>query len=63
MIKLDQFLKFVGVAATGGQAKMIILDGEVRVNDTVETRRGRKLAPGDKVAIGEQVFEVQDDIT
>ncbi|MFB2817094.1 RNA-binding S4 domain-containing protein [Umezakia ovalisporum] len=58
MIKLDQFLKFMGVASTGGQAKLIILDGGVKVNGVVETRRGRKLVVGDKVTVYGQTFEV-----
>lgn len=57
-IKLDQFLKFVGIAPTGGQAKLMIQDGDVRVNGTIETRRGRKLVPGDKVTAVGQTFEV-----
>ena len=57
-IKLDQFLKFVGIAPTGGQAKLMIQDGDVRVNGTIETRRGRKLIPGDKVTAIGQTFEV-----
>ena len=53
-IKLDSFLKFVGIAPTGGQAKLMIQNGEVLVNDMVETRRGRKLVSGDRVTVGEQ---------
>ena len=52
-IRLDQFLKLQGIAATGGQAKVLIQDGEVTVNGQVETRRGRKLVPGDVVAMGD----------
>jgi ribosome-associated protein len=62
MIKLDQFLKLVGIAATGGQAKLIIIDGDVKVNGTVETRRGRKLVSGDQVTVEGQTFEVKDII-
>ena len=40
---LDQFLKFVGVVGSGGQAKLAIQDGYVMVNGELETRRGRKL--------------------
>jgi ribosome-associated protein len=58
MIKLDQFLKFMGVASTGGQAKLIIIDGGVKVNGEVETRRGRKLVFGDKVTVEGKTFEV-----
>jgi len=58
-IKLDQFLKLVGVATTGGQAKLMIQDGHVKVNGSLETRRGRKLVSGNTVTVGEQTFEVE----
>ncbi|TVS01478.1 MAG: RNA-binding S4 domain-containing protein [Cyanobium sp. PLM2.Bin73] len=50
-MKLDQFLKFHGLAATGGEAKLRIQRGDVRVNGTIELRRGRQLAPGDAVLL------------
>ncbi|MFP4132988.1 MAG: RNA-binding S4 domain-containing protein [Halothece sp.] len=50
-IKLDQFLKFQGIAQTGGEAKMMIWDEEVFVNGEIETRRGRKLVSGDRVTV------------
>ena len=49
-IRLDAFLKFAGAAGTGGEAKMRITDGYVRVNGAVCTQRGRKLRPGDAVS-------------
>ena len=56
-IKLEQFLKLAQVGATGGQAKMLIQSGAVRVNGVVETRRGRKLRPGDSVVVdGEELI-------
>lgn len=60
-IKLDQFLKWVGVAPTGGQAKVMIQEGEVLVNGTVETRRGKKLVTGDRVTVGSETFTVKLD--
>lgn len=60
-IKLDQFLKWVGAAESGGQAKLLIQGGQVKVNDQLETRRGRKLAVGDRVAIGERMYTVEQD--
>lgn len=57
-IKLDQFLKLIGIAGTGGQAKLMIQDEMVSVNGVLETRRGRKLVSGDRVTIDEQTFEV-----
>lgn len=58
-IKLDQSLKLVGVAPTGGQAKLMIQDGDVFVNGTPETRRGRKLVSGDRVTVGKETFTVE----
>jgi ribosome-associated protein len=58
IIKLDQFLKFSGMVQTGGQAKMLIQSGEVLVNGEVETRRGRKLHPGDQVELAGQILRV-----
>ncbi|MDD1414117.1 RNA-binding S4 domain-containing protein [Dolichospermum sp. ST_con] len=63
MIKLDQFLKFLGIASTGGQAKWMIVDGEVEVNGILETRRGRKLVDDDLVTIGGQTFQVGEIIS
>jgi ribosome-associated protein len=57
-IKLDSFLKVVNVVGSGGEAKIIIAEGEVRVNGETETRRGRKLYPGDRVALGGHEFTV-----
>jgi len=54
---LDQFLKTCGVE-TGGQAKRLIQGGEVLVNNEVETRRRKKLVPGDEVQLYEDVFVV-----
>ena len=48
-IKLDSFMKWQNLVETGGQAKLLIQNGEVRVNGKIETRRGRKLVNGDKV--------------
>lgn len=58
-IKLAQFLKWKGLVDTGGQAKLRIQGGEVLVNGMIETRRGRKLAPGDRVTIDNAIYEVK----
>lgn len=47
--RLDQFLKWAGVAATGGMAKILIQNGEIAVNGKIETQRGKKLSHGDLV--------------
>lgn len=48
-IKLDSLLKFSMIAETGGEAKLMILDGEISVNGEVCTQRGKKIKPGDIV--------------
>ena len=58
-IKLDQFLKLIGAVQSGGDAKMIIRNGEVEVNGKVEIRRGRKLVAGDRVACNGKEFTVE----
>lgn len=60
-IQLDQFLKWQGLVATGGQAKLLIQDGQVLVNGRVETRRSRKLVSGDVVTAGGQSITVTWD--
>lgn len=57
-ITLGQFLKLAGQAGTGGDAKQMIASGLVRVNDIVDTRRGRKLVAGDVVAAGSEEAQV-----
>ncbi|GAA3029151.1 RNA-binding S4 domain-containing protein [Gordonia defluvii] len=48
-IRLGQFLKLANLIDSGSDAKAVIADGLVRVNGEVERRRGRQLAPGDRV--------------
>jgi ribosome-associated protein len=57
-IRLDQFLKWQGLADTGGQAKLLIQDGRIEVNGQVETRRSRKLLPGDVVTVDGRTVSV-----
>lgn len=58
VIQLDQFLKREGAVGTGGEAKVRIQSGEVSVNGDVETRRKRKLRPGDVVELGDATWTV-----
>ena len=46
-IRLDNLLKFSGIAETGGHAKILIQNGEVLVNGEVCTMRGKKMRKGD----------------
>ena len=60
-IELDQFLKLAEVCQSGGQAKHLIQSGAVLVNGTIETRRGKKLRPGDSVSVDGEEFIVESD--
>ncbi len=60
-IKLDAFLKFSALAETGGEAKMMIRDGQVRVNGETCTQRGKKLRDGDTVGVNGQSLTVREE--
>lgn len=60
-IALDMFLKLASVVPSGGAAKHLIQSGAVQVNGTVETRRGRKLRPGDLVEANGEQFVIESD--
>ncbi|MEV6770924.1 RNA-binding S4 domain-containing protein [Nocardia sp. NPDC051030] len=51
VIRLGQFLKLANLIDSGSEAKNVIAEGLVRVNDEVELRRGRQLHAGDVVAL------------
>lgn len=57
-IKLQDLLKFASLVSTGGEAKIIIQAGEVRVNGEVCTMRGKKIRPGDIVELDGQQLTV-----
>ena len=57
-IKLQDLLKFANLVSTGGEAKIIIQEGEVKVNGDVCTMRGKKIRPGDIVELGGQQLTV-----
>lgn len=57
-IKLDQFLKFQGIADTGGEAKNMIMEGRVLVNGAVETARGKKLRIDDIIEYDGRKYKI-----
>ena len=57
-IKLDQFLKLVNEAASGGEAKVMILASEVKLNWVVEIQRGKKIRPGDTLSVENRSYKV-----
>lgn len=62
-IKLDSFLKFVNAVSSGGEAKIAIAAGEVKVNGEIEIRRGRKLRSGDVVEFGGARYDVERELS
>ena len=57
-IKLGQALKAANLVESGAEAKEVIQNGEVRVNGETETRRGRKLVPGDIAEFNGEKVEI-----
>lgn len=58
-IKLQDLLKFADMVSTGGEAKIVILDEQVKVNSEICTMRGKKIRPGDVVVFDGQELTVQ----
>lgn len=55
-IKLGQLLKATDLVESGVEAKIVIQDGEVKLNGAVETQRGKKVVAGDVVSFdGKQI--------
>jgi ribosome-associated protein len=58
-ITLNDALKLSGLAQTGGQAKLLIQSGQVKVNGVVETRRKKQLKEGDVIQVGDEEFTLE----
>lgn len=59
-ITLQNLLKAENLVATGGEAKYVIVDGLVMVNGECESRRGKKIRPGDVVTFEDYEITVTD---
>ena len=57
-IKLDALLKFANLVSSGGEAKILISDGQVKVNGEVCLMRGKKLYPGDRFSFEGHLIEI-----
>ena len=57
-IRLDAFLKMCDAVQTGGHAKIVIQEGEVKVNGEICTARGKKIKVGDNVEFDNVIYEV-----
>lgn len=58
-IELIQLLKVLGIAETGGHAKIIVDDGLVKLNGEIEYRKRAKLRKGDKVEVDNEVIVME----
>lgn len=58
-IKLGQFLKFSGIITNGGEAKNLLEEGLILVNNKVELARGKKLFPGDTVFFDGEEYKIE----
>jgi ribosome-associated protein len=58
-VELYKILKFEGMVASGGAAKLVIANGEVTVNGAVETRKRRKIVGGDVIVFGRETLQVR----
>ena len=57
-ITLGQFIKFVGIISNGSEAKFYLASNDVYINDELDTRRGRKIYPGDVIKVDKKVYKV-----
>ena len=60
-IRLDSALKLASVVSTGGHAKMVIQDGQVKVNGEVCTMRGKKLRKNDCFEFEGMSFKIENE--
>ena len=58
-IRLDSAMKLAGLASTGGHAKNVIQNGEVKVNGEICLARGKKLKSGDRAKFDGARFEIE----
>ena len=62
-IELYKLLKFENLAQSGGEAKMLISEGHVRVNGEVERRKAKKIFAGDVVSFGREQIQIMQKET
>lgn len=60
-VELYKILKFEGMVASGGQAKLVISEGLVLVNGRVETRKRKKIVAGDTIEFDQEKIRIQLD--
>lgn len=58
-VELYKILKFEGLVTSGGEAKLVIGDGQVSVNGQIETRKRKKIVGGDTIVFGSETLKVR----
>lgn len=58
-VELYKILKFEGLVSSGGEAKTVIAEGQVQLNGEVETRKRKKIVPGDIIEFGQEKFLIK----
>jgi ribosome-associated protein len=58
-VELFKILKFEGMVTTGGEAKLVIADGQVSVNGEIETRKRRKIVDGDIIEFANESLQIR----
>jgi ribosome-associated protein len=58
-VELYKLLKFEGLVSSGGEAKILIAEGQVKVNGIVETRKRKKIMAGDLVEFAGETLRIQ----
>ena len=58
IIKLDAFMKWAAIVVNGGEAKVLIQEGLVKVNGNVETQRGKKLKVNDIIEFDGESYKI-----
>jgi ribosome-associated protein len=58
-IALYKILKFEGLTTSGGEAKAVIADGQVKVNGAVETQKRKKIMSGDVIEFGDEQLQLK----
>ena len=58
-VELYKILKFEGMVASGGEAKLVISEGKVMVNGKVETRKRKKIVAGDSIEFDQEIIRIQ----
>ena len=60
-IKLNQFLKFCGEVQSGGEAKMLILNSLVKINNEICNVPGKKVYPGDVIEFDNNIWKISNE--